>query len=618
MTTHEHLVLSDIHCLHAFEYADEAARTGAVGLTSADIGKMCRQLDDDSFWLLLDTGPSWHDLSSYVETDPVFVASDAYSITTTDRSNWDTAYGWGDHGLVGYLTVESDPIYSGDPAATISSQDITNWNTAFGWGGPATNYLLDNADDETTGALTMARAIISDGGVKVNRVGDGAYLALYKDDVIVGQIRAENGYVRFCASSNGDDYLRLPSVADVAMELMPDASGNIECFGTVDVANGDDGKELKIWRRAAEGNDYLRFYITAGETAMVHSNTSITFQAQNPFTINSVTDSIILKVGDNAGVERVSFQDSDNAEIGYINSDGIQVLAGALGIGITEAETAPSYPLDVWGDAEYTARFADTSAYGLGTGATIVLEGHFTGGNNTAPGAGIGAAKYVAGGGELGFDCVLYSHINGIKSTLDEVARFSAEDSLATLCGVTLTADASNNVYIHAGPLPASFDTAASNIVLGAGSGPNITSGDGNLIIGTGSGLGITDGFGNIIIGSTVGNDTGGTSTDIDYNNILIGMTCETINGASSNSLNIGNLIWGNLSTDKVRIGGGQSAALESGAALEVKSTTGGLLVPRMTTTQRGNIGSPVNGLIIYNTTTNAFNYRQANQWVAL
>lgn len=39
------------------------------------------------------------------ETDPVFAASAAGSITNTDVTNWNTAYGWGDHSTVGYLTA---------------------------------------------------------------------------------------------------------------------------------------------------------------------------------------------------------------------------------------------------------------------------------------------------------------------------------------------------------------------------------------------------------------------------------------------------------------------------------------------------------------------------------
>jgi hypothetical protein len=37
------------------------------------------------------------------ETDPIFTASPAFGITSTNISNWDTAYGWGDHASAGYV-----------------------------------------------------------------------------------------------------------------------------------------------------------------------------------------------------------------------------------------------------------------------------------------------------------------------------------------------------------------------------------------------------------------------------------------------------------------------------------------------------------------------------------
>ena len=53
-------------------------------------------------------------------------------------------------------------------------------------------------------------------------------------------------------------------------------------------------------------------------------------------------------------------------------------------------------------------------------------------------------------------------------------------------------------------------------------------------------------------------------------------------------------------------------------APLTVTSTTGGVLMPRMTTTQMNAISSPANGEMIYNTTANKF-YGYANgAWVAL
>lgn len=53
----------------------------------------------------------------------------------------------------------------------------------------------------------------------------------------------------------------------------------------------------------------------------------------------------------------------------------------------------------------------------------------------------------------------------------------------------------------------------------------------------------------------------------------------------------------------------------DSKAVLDVNSTTKGVLVPRMSTTERDAITSPTNGLLIYNTTTNQFNYYNGTAW---
>ena len=56
----------------------------------------------------------------------------------------------------------------------------------------------------------------------------------------------------------------------------------------------------------------------------------------------------------------------------------------------------------------------------------------------------------------------------------------------------------------------------------------------------------------------------------------------------------------------------------DASAMLDVKSTTKGMLIPRMTTTQRDAITSPATGLMVYNTTTTAFNYYNGTVWVAI
>lgn len=62
---------------------------------------------------------------------------------------------------------------------------------------------------------------------------------------------------------------------------------------------------------------------------------------------------------------------------------------------------------------------------------------------------------------------------------------------------------------------------------------------------------------------------------------------------------------------DNGRMGVGTNS-IDTSAMLEVASTTGGFLFPRMTTTQRDALSSPTNGLTIFNTTTQKLQVRRS------
>jgi len=72
------------------------------------------------------------------------------------------------------------------------------------------------------------------------------------------------------------------------------------------------------------------------------------------------------------------------------------------------------------------------------------------------------------------------------------------------------------------------------------------------------------------------------------------------------------------LRTRPLQIGtAGETASLAS-ALVAFTSVNKGIVLPRMTTTQRNNIVNPVAGLEIYNTTTNKLNVYTGSAWEAV
>ena len=603
----------------------------------------------------------------------------------------------------------------------------------------------------------------------------------------------ENGFL----TVDGIDTEEIGNPNDI-LKIQPNANADVELFGDVDVDNAENGKVFYVKRQAAEGNKYIRMYIGSSNVGYIHASCPLTLQAQQPFTINSVTDDIIFKVGDNAGSKGFYFKDSDGTVLADMDSNGKMHFTGDVGIGISPiydlhierdfdgvmtsrlynsnsngitehvvgasgggvinliansgpgshfdipsgtagvavswggnfvfavgssgsatekmrltenglviGHTTGSLPLEVYSDddnqiacrdstaqaagvgggilfggkytdaglealggrievskcnstsgnydfdmifevqnvtdtlterlrltsdgrvgigtdtpeekldvkstGDYQVQLSDSTAYAQGVGGSILFSGRINSGTNDFPGGSIKAEKWNAGSGELGFDLVFTSHPNVIGA-LVEMLRLSAEDGNAVIAGLKLSMDQYYNTYIGCAiPSSATSDSGA-NIVLGDLSLQNLTEGQSNIVLGISSGAGITDGYSNIVIGSGSGNDYAGSSSNIDTNNILIGYNIETVNGKDFNTLNIGNLLFGDTGAGHLRIGGGTGTALLPSAALEINSTSGALIVPKMTTTQR-NALTAANGMIIYDTTQNAFRVREAGAW---
>jgi hypothetical protein len=104
--------------------------------------------------------------------------------------------------------------------------------------------------------------------------------------------------------------------------------------------------------------------------------------------------------------------------------------------------------------------------------------------------------------------------------------------------------------------------------------------------------------------------------SDIRYANNGVYFTSHSAGTNPEFTNSLGVLIRGNSdATTQVGIG---TASPNTSSKLDIVSTTKGVLFPRMTTTQQNAIGSPVNGLQVYNTSTSGIGMYVINGWTNL
>ena len=127
-----------------------------------------------------------------------------YTYSLTNRSLWDLAYGWGDHGVAGYLTSYTDTNET-TRMNTIYTYSLTNrslWDTAYSWGNPSGVY------QPLEGTLTD----IADGTIAENLVNTANPWA---DDEVVDTITASNYLLLAGGSMTGDINMTTGNVTTV-------------------------------------------------------------------------------------------------------------------------------------------------------------------------------------------------------------------------------------------------------------------------------------------------------------------------------------------------------------------------------------------------------------------
>lgn len=273
--------------------------------------------------------------------------------------------------------------------------------------------------------------------------------------------------------------------------------------------------------------------------------------------------------------------------MGYINGSRMVIGTdpGTTGFGKLEVSTSVSASLN---SPPYTAALLDSTNQAVGTGSSLCFAGRYDGTTALTTSALIKASKSTATSGETGFDLVFATRPNGVSIT--EAMRILSNGRVgistttpAHTFDVSGTGRFTETLYVHTLDLSASggaFTLSASQI--------NRTDGPVNLQYNGASGV----------------NFFANTANPIYFDsNGKVGI------GVASPSEKL--VVGGNVVATGVYIG---DSSLNASAAIQIDSTSKGLLPPRMTTTNRGGI-SVVKGLVIYNTTTDSLELCDGTNW---
>ena len=147
----------------------------------------------------------------------------ATSITSTQISNWDTSYGWGDHSTAGYA----------------ASTNVPNWDQAYSWGDHATVGYVTTGGGTFTGNVSFgSSALFGDNQRLV--FGDNAELMIFHNGTNNNSVISALGTteslninaqtIRLKDATGTETYAQF--VANGAVDLYYDNSKKLETIGT--------------------------------------------------------------------------------------------------------------------------------------------------------------------------------------------------------------------------------------------------------------------------------------------------------------------------------------------------------------------------------------------------
>jgi hypothetical protein len=150
--------------------------------------------------------------SAPAETDPVFSAHDASNVTSAKIISWDTAFGWGNHALTGYLTGQSNINALNDVDTTTTGP---TQNQVLAWNGskwiPATSTAgttLSGLSDTSTATASNGKILEYSNGTWIigEKTATGATTIIGLSDTPTNYTSKANFFARVNSNATGLDF----------------------------------------------------------------------------------------------------------------------------------------------------------------------------------------------------------------------------------------------------------------------------------------------------------------------------------------------------------------------------------------------------------------------------
>jgi uncharacterized protein (TIGR02145 family) len=343
----------------------------------------------------------------------------------------------------------------------------------------------------------------------------------------------------------------------------------------------------------------------------------------------------------NGDLTATSFKIPNGTSAQYLKADGTvstSVTAGVPYTGATQGVDLGAYDMKVNGiSVGVGAGNASATASNIIVGRENLIN-NTTGTNNTA--IGFESLKSNTTGftnSAIGYQS-LTNNISGTSNTA--LGSFSLKDNttgrwnvaIGSLVLISNTTGQSNtaigmntlfnnttgqsNTAVGKGALD--LNNGNFNTAIGAGALVNNLNGNNNTAVGTGALTANLSGNNNTAIGYNASVYEDGVSSGTLSNTTAIGFNAKV---TASNQIQLGDANVTDVKTSGVITSSGIRVGTNSptiSAAVEINSTTQGLLPPRMTQTQRDAILTPATGLVIFNSTSNSLEYKSSTSWVSL